>query len=155
MASTKLNEFSSRSHAIIQLSLEIEVQSNERVTTLLSPKLYMVDLAGSERASTAESKGIRLKEGASINKSLLSLGNCITVLSASGSLKPLLYPLTLRLPFFHLGIDKATRHVPYRDSKLTRLLKESLGGNAKTLLIACVTPAFKFVEETINTLKYA
>lgn len=55
----------------------------------------------------------------------------------------------------NLGIERSKQHVPYRDSKLTRLLKESLGGNAKTLFIACVTPAFKFVEETINTLKYA
>lgn len=82
MASTKLNEFSSRSHAIIQLSMEIESESNARVTTFFTPKLYMVDLAGSERASATESKGIRLKEGGNINKSLLSLGNCITVLSA-------------------------------------------------------------------------
>ncbi|KAL4454190.1 hypothetical protein ABPG74_012147 [Tetrahymena malaccensis] len=135
MASTKLNQFSSRSHAIIQLSIEIELCNDGQKTTFLTPKLYMVDLAGSERAAATESKGIRFKEGANINKSLLSLGNCITVLSSQG--------------------EKGKKHVPYRDSKLTRLLKESLGGNAKTLFIACVTPAFKFVEETINTLKYA
>jgi len=66
------------------LSLEIEIANNGKVTTFLTPKLYLVDLAGSERASSAESKGVRLKEGSNINKSLLSLGNCITVLSSAG-----------------------------------------------------------------------
>ncbi|EGR34845.1 kinesin family protein, putative [Ichthyophthirius multifiliis] len=133
MASTKMNEFSSRSHAIIQLQLEIEkdMSSNKGFKNYFSPKLYLVDLAGSEKAF--ENKGNRLKEGSNINKSLLSLGNCINIL-AEGNKK---------------------LHIPYRDSKLTRLLKESLGGNAKTLIIACITPAFKYIEETINTLKYA
>ena len=94
----------------------------------------MIDLAGSERAATTENKGQRMIEGANINRSLLSLGNCINILSDKG---------------------KAGSFVPYRDSKLTRLLKDSLGGNTKTLMIACVNPSYIAYEETINTLKYA
>ena len=94
----------------------------------------MIDLAGSERAATTENKGQRMIEGANINRSLLSLGNCINILSDKG---------------------KAGSFVSYRDSKLTRLLKDSLGGNTKTLMIACVNPSYIAYEETINTLKYA
>jgi kinesin family member 18/19 len=94
----------------------------------------MIDLAGSERASTTENKGQRMIEGANINKSLLALGNCINTLSDK---------------------SKAGSFVPYRDSKLTRLLKDSLGGNTKTLMIACVSPSYIAYEETVNTLKYA
>ena len=93
----------------------------------------MIDLAGSERAATTENKGQRMIEGANINRSLLSLGNCINILSDKG---------------------KAGSFVPYRDSKLTRLLKDSLGGNTKTLMIACINPSYIAYEETINTLKY-
>lgn len=94
----------------------------------------MVDLAGSERAAVTENKGIRLVEGANINKSLLSLGNCINILADT---------------------SKKGAFVPYRDSKLTRYLKDSLGGNTKTCMIACVSPAFVSLDETLNTLKYA
>ncbi len=137
----------------------------------------MVDLAGSEKAF--ENKGNRLKEGSNINKSLLSLGNCINILAGMYFLFFIyicimyifflyiyicmcmyifflfvLIFFTYMFFFFFLDGNKKA-HIPYRDSKLTRLLKESLGGNTKTLIIACITPAFKYIEETINTLKYA
>ena len=94
----------------------------------------MIDLAGSERAAATENRGQRMIEGANINRSLLALGNCINILSDR---------------------TKAGSFVPYRDSKLTRLLKDSLGGNTKTIMIACVSPSYLAYEETVNTLKYA
>lgn len=94
----------------------------------------LVDLAGSERAAVTENRGIRMREGANINRSLLALGNCINLLADQG---------------------RARTFVPYRDSKLTRLLKDSLGGNTCSYMIACVAPAFDCYEETTNTLKYA
>lgn len=91
----------------------------------------MIDLAGSERAASTKCMGLRFKEGANINKSLLALGNCINKL-ADGS-----------------------KHVPYRDSNLTRILKDSLGGNCQTLMIANISPSSLTYEDTYNTLKYA
>jgi kinesin family member 18/19 len=91
----------------------------------------MVDLAGNERTSQNETK--RFVEGVSINKSLLTLGKCINILSE----------------------QKKAAFIPYRDSKLTRILKEALGGNSKTVMIACVSSSAKFYEETLNTLKYS
>ncbi|CAK56031.1 unnamed protein product (macronuclear) [Paramecium tetraurelia] len=126
MAATNANQFSSRSHAIIQLFV---------VNQQYQCKLSLVDLAGSEKANVNEgSKGIRQMEGANINKSLLALGNCINMLACDQSMK---------------------KFVPYRDSKLTRLLKDSLGGNTKTLMIGCVKQIVQCHEESINTLKYA
>jgi kinesin family protein 18/19 len=99
-------------------------------------KLSLIDLAGSERASKTNNRGIRMIEGANINRSLLALGNCINALH-----------------------DNATRnkdnYIPYRDSKLTRLLKDSLGGNCRTVMIANVGGGSSSFEETHNTLKYA
>lgn len=127
---TNVNQESSRSHAIIQISIQRKlVEKNGEIRTA---KLYLIDLAGSERASQTQNKGIRFKEGANINKSLLALGNCINALSSA----------------------KAT-HVPFRDSKLTRILKESLGGNCCTLMIATLSSIPSCFEETYNTLKYA
>lgn len=97
-------------------------------------KFHFVDLAGSERIKRTNVKGKGLKEGININKGLLVLGNVISALASSKKQKP---------------------HVPYRDSKLTRLLKGSLGGRHKTLMIACVSPSSSNVEETLNTLRYA
>ena len=94
----------------------------------------MIDLAGSERAAKTDNKGQRLTEGANINRSLLALGNCINALADK---------------------TKKASHVPYRDSKLTRLLKDSLGGNCLTAMISNVSPAHDQFEETLNTLKYA
>lgn len=129
MGATGQNQFSSRSHAIIQINMEQKNKFKEETTI---SKLLLVDLAGSERGGLE--KGIRREEGANINKSLLALGNCINLLS-----------------------DRTKRgsFVPYRDSKLTRLLKDSLGGNISTVMIACVSPAGTAYDETINTLKYA
>ncbi|VAI30727.1 unnamed protein product [Triticum turgidum subsp. durum] len=102
----------------------------------LCAKLHLVDLAGSERAKRTGSDGLRFKEGVHINRGLLALGN---VISALGDEKK----------------RKEGAHVPYRDSKLTRLLQDSLGGNSKTVMIACISPADINAEETLNTLKYA
>eukprot|EP00826_Nyctotherus_ovalis_P065832 TRINITY_DN9691_c0_g3_i2.p1 TRINITY_DN9691_c0_g3~~TRINITY_DN9691_c0_g3_i2.p1 ORF type:complete len:818 (-),score=217.45 TRINITY_DN9691_c0_g3_i2:41-2494(-) len=126
---TSANQFSSRSHAILQLSLE-----RRRSAAHTFSKLSLIDLAGSERAARAHSRGLRHVEGARINCSLLALGECIKVLSDR---------------------RKVGAFVPYRNSKLTRLLKESLGGNTKTVMVACVSPVLSCYEETINTLKYA
>ncbi|XP_050431645.1 kinesin-like protein KIF18A isoform X2 [Adelges cooleyi] len=123
---TDANAESSRSHALFQVYIQMTFKHTDQVKMA---KLSMVDLAGSERASS--NKGMRFKEGSNINKSLLALGNCINNLS------------------------DGLRHIPYRDSKLTRLLKDSLGGNCKTLMISCVSPALSSYEDTHNTLKYA
>jgi len=135
MAETSTNQFSSRSHAILQISVESSGKNVKGVSEILTSKLSLVDLAGSERASNTENKGLRMLEGGKINKSLLALGNCINILSDK--------------------TKAATCFVPYRDSKLTRLLKDSLGGNTKTIMIACVAPGGNCFEETVNTLKYA
>jgi kinesin family protein 4/21/27 len=96
-------------------------------------KFHFVDLAGSERAKRTGATGSTLKEGISINKGLLALGNVIAALTEEGK----------------------KNHVPYRDSKLTRILQDSLGGNSRTSMIACVSPAEVNFEETLNSLKYA
>ncbi|OIW04314.1 hypothetical protein TanjilG_32506 [Lupinus angustifolius] len=129
--STNMNSQSSRSHAIFTITME---QKNG--DDVLCAKLHLVDLAGSERAKRTGADGMRLKEGIHINKGLLALGN---VISALGDERK----------------RKEGGHVPYRDSKLTRLLQDSLGGNSKTMMIACVSPADTNAEETLNTLKYA
>ena len=101
-------------------------------------KLSLVDLAGSERASNSNNRGMRMIEGAKINQSLLVLGNCIQILSENND-------KSLKNPLF----------VPYRGSKLTRLLKDSLGGNCRTVMIANVSPSVNSFEDTYNTLAYA
>ncbi|XP_022849582.1 kinesin-like protein KIN-4C isoform X1 [Olea europaea var. sylvestris] len=140
-ASTNMNSQSSRSHAIFTISMEQKRTTSSSVgddvgDDILTAKLHLVDLAGSERAKRTGADGTRLREGIHINKGLLALGNVISA----------------------LGDDKKRKeggHVPYRDSKLTRLLQDSLGGNSKTVMIACVSPADVNAEETLNTLKYA
>ncbi len=99
-------------------------------------KLSLIDLAGSERASRTNNRGMRMIEGANINKSLLALGNCINALHENHT-------------------SGKSNYVPYRDSKLTRLLKDSLGGNCQTVMIANIGPSIKHFEDTHNTLKYA
>ena len=153
--STLMNAHSSRSHAIFTLFLEqrqtildsscLNDQNNDdgsislsnvgsNCTEVRSSKFHFVDLAGSERAKKTGAVGQRLKEGININVGLLALGN---VISALGDPK------------------KRGQHVPYRDSILTRMLQDSLGGNSKTLMIACVSPADTNFSETLSTLKYA
>ncbi|XP_038210713.1 kinesin-like protein KIF18A isoform X1 [Zerene cesonia] len=125
---TDANAESSRSHAVFQVYVKMRYKTSSQLRIV---KLSMIDLAGSERASATGCIGERFKEGANINKSLLSLGNCINKLADGSS------------------------YIPYRDSKLTRLLKDSLGGNCKTVMIANVSPSSLSYEDTYNTLKYA
>jgi kinesin family protein 18/19 len=132
MAATGQNQFSSRSHAILQILIDQRSKIKDIKEEYLVSKFLLVDLAGSERGGLE--KGMRTHEGKNINKSLLSLGNCINILSDK---------------------SKKGAFVPYRDSKLTRLLKDSLGGNIMTVMIACVSPAAISYDETVNTLKYA
>lgn len=129
---TAANQVSSRSHAVLQVTVEQAERTAHVTGNLRIGKLSMVDLAGSERASKTENRGDRLKEGANINRSLLALGNCITALA-----------------------EGRRSHVPFRDSKMTRLLKDSLGGNCRTVMIANISPSHRTYEETVNTLKYA
>ncbi|XP_014391569.1 PREDICTED: kinesin-like protein KIF19 isoform X2 [Myotis brandtii] len=130
---TAANRASSRSHAVLQVS----VRQRSRVKNILQEvrqgRLFMIDLAGSERASQTQNRGQRMKEGAHINRSLLALGNCINALSDRSS----------------------NKYINYRDSKLTRLLKDSLGGNSRTVMIAHISPASSAFEESRNTLTYA
>ena len=125
---TDANEESSRSHAVFQVYINITTKLDGQMRQV---KLSMIDLAGSERASATGSKGPRFKEGANINKSLLALGNCIN------------------------NLADGAKHITYRDSKLTRLLKDSLGGNCQTIMIANIAPSRVSYEDTYNTLRYA
>uniref|UniRef100_A0A8C3JM18 Kinesin family member 4A n=1 Tax=Calidris pygmaea TaxID=425635 RepID=A0A8C3JM18_9CHAR len=132
VASTAMNSQSSRSHAIFTICID-QKKKNDKNTSFHS-KLHLVDLAGSERQKKTKAEGDRLKEGININRGLLCLGNVISALGDE---------------------NKKGGFVPYRDSKLTRLLQDSLGGNSHTLMIACVSPADSNLEETLNTLRYA
>ncbi|XP_077330469.1 chromosome-associated kinesin KIF4A [Lithobates pipiens] len=132
VASTAMNSQSSRSHAIFTISID-QKKIDDKNNSFRS-KLHLVDLAGSERQKKTKAEGDRLKEGISINRGLLCLGNVISALGDE---------------------SKRGGFVPYRDSKLTRLLQDSLGGNSHTLMIACVSPADSNMEETLNTLRYA
>ncbi|XP_043071949.1 chromosome-associated kinesin KIF4 [Drosophila grimshawi] len=131
VASTAMNESSSRSHAIFTLSVVAKQKTGQK--SVIKSKFHLVDLAGSERCAKTMTSGDRFKEGVNINKGLLALGNVINV----------------------LGSGESAAYVPYRQSKLTRWLQESLGGNSITLMIACVSPADYNVAETISTLQYA
>jgi len=154
-ASTNMNDQSSRSHAIFTIYVQQQRQARsenpfglndddddkENATVsatgdleTLSAKFHFVDLAGSERLKRTGATGDRAKEGISINCGLLALGNVISALG---------------------DVARKASHVPYRDSKLTRLLQDSLGGNSRTLMIACVSPSDRDFMETLNTLKYA
>ncbi|XP_064175327.1 kinesin-like protein KIF21A isoform X2 [Anguilla rostrata] len=150
-ASTQMNVQSSRSHAIFTIHLcqvrvcapDSEDQKDNRMANgssemnefeTLTAKFHFVDLAGSERLKRTGATGDRAKEGISINCGLLALGNVISALGDR---------------------SKRATHVPYRDSKLTRLLQDSLGGNSQTMMIACISPSDRDFMETLNTLKYA
>ncbi|KAJ5121447.1 uncharacterized protein N7515_009408 [Penicillium bovifimosum] len=138
-ASTKMNDTSSRSHAVFTITLkQIHHDLSTDETTERTARIRLVDLAGSERAKSTEATGARLREGANINKSLTTLGRVIAALAD---------PKKIR------GPRKGKELVPYRDSILTWLLKDSLGGNSKTAMIACIAPAD--YEETLSTLRYA
>ncbi|EGD74148.1 cenpe protein [Salpingoeca rosetta] len=147
--STRMNDRSSRSHTIFRIVVESrectpassessgeqDRQSMDGNGAVRVAHLNLVDLAGSERVSLTGAEGQRLKEGAHINKSLLTLGTVIAKLSD--------------------GVTSETGHIPYRDSKLTRILQNSLGGNARTAIICTITPASLHVDESISTLKFA
>lgn len=132
VGATKMNQDSSRSHSIFTVYLEVEEKVDANNSKIKAGKLNLVDLAGSERQSKTEATGQRLKEATKINLSLSALGNVIAAL-----------------------VSGKAKHIPYRDSKLTRLLEDSLGGNTKTLMIAAISPADDNYEETLGTLKYA
>ncbi|KAH7251714.1 kinesin [Fusarium tricinctum] len=138
VASTKMNDTSSRSHAVFTIMLkQIHHDMETDETTERSSRIRLVDLAGSERAKATEATGARLREGSNINKSLTTLGRVIAALADSKSSRG----------------GKRRDVVPYRDSILTWLLKDSLGGNSKTAMIACIAPSD--YEETLSTLRYA
>lgn len=132
VGATNMNEHSSRSHAIFIITIECSKPGADGENHIRVGKLNMVDLAGSERQTKTGATGERLKEATKINLSLSALGNVISAL-----------------------VDGKSTHVPYRDSKLTRLLQDSLGGNARTVMVANIGPASYNFEETITTLRYA
>ncbi|XP_075703460.1 kinesin-like protein KIF1C [Rhinoderma darwinii] len=138
VAATNMNETSSRSHAVF--TIVFTQKRHDEMTNLDTEKvskISLVDLAGSERADSSGAKGTRLKEGANINKSLTTLGKVISALAEMQSKK------------------KKSDFIPYRDSALTWLLKENLGGNSRTAMIAALSPADINYEETLSTLRYA
>ena len=143
---TKMNAVSSRSHAIFTIIIEQTLLSNEarekHKGRYASAKFHLVDLAGSERNKKTKATGSRFQESININSGLLALGNVIAALSGDDANRG-------------GGMSLTKTHVPYRDSKLTRLLQDSLGGNSKTCVVACVSPVDTNFEETLNTLKYA
>ncbi|KAM6079807.1 LOW QUALITY PROTEIN: kinesin-like protein KIF19 [Theristicus caerulescens] len=132
---TAANKTSSRSHAVLQVTVTQKSRRKAIGKEVPIGKLFMVDLAGSERAAQTQNRGKRMKEGAHINHSLLALGNCINALSEKGG--------------------SWAQFVNFRDSKLTRLLKDSLGGNSRTVMIAHMSPASTSFEESRMTLIYA
>eukprot|EP01138_Halocafeteria_seosinensis_P006256 gb/GECG01006397.1/.p1 GENE.gb/GECG01006397.1/~~gb/GECG01006397.1/.p1 ORF type:complete len:893 (+),score=173.61 gb/GECG01006397.1/:1-2679(+) len=132
VGSTLMNQFSSRSHSIFSIVIEVGAKREDGSDHITRGKLNLVDLAGSERPSKTGATGARMKEGIKINLSLTALGNVISALVAGKH-----------------------KHIPYRDSKLTRLLQDSLGGNTKTVMLAAVGPADYNYDETLSTLRYA
>ena len=130
---THANATSSRSHAVLQINVIQSPRTADVIEERTMATLSIIDLAGSERASATKNMGKRMIEGANINKSLLALGNCINALCEA----------------------RGRAHIPYRNSKLTRLLKFSLGGNCRTVMIVCVAPTSRHLEDTGNTLAYA
>ncbi|CAH2094380.1 unnamed protein product [Euphydryas editha] len=129
--STAMNQASSRSHAVFTIVIAKESKTDKNIAT--TSKFHLVDLAGSERIKKTKASGERLKEGVKINQGLLALGNVISA----------------------LGDGTNRSFISYRDSKLTRLLQDSLGGNSLTLMVACVSPADYNLDETVSTLRYA
>eukprot|EP00057_Strongylocentrotus_purpuratus_P006404 XP_011660878.1 PREDICTED: kinesin-like protein KIF16B [Strongylocentrotus purpuratus] len=161
-AATHMHELSSRSHAIFTITF-IQAKMSHGMPSEIVSKINLVDLAGSERASINSSKD-RLQEGANINKSLVTLGNCIQALgeeildsaAASSLTAASMESLSMSEDWDALsGPRRRTNYVPYRNSILTWLLKDSLGGNSKTIMIATISPASIHYNETMSTLRYA
>lgn len=134
VAATKMNDTSSRSHTVFKVKIESRVAVEDSDGAVRVAALNLVDLAGSERVANTGAHGDRLKEAGHINTSLLTLGSVIGKLSE--------------------GV-KDSIHIPYRDSKLTRILQNSLGGNTRSAVICAMTPATQHVEETLSSLKFA
>uniref|UniRef100_A0A8C5AJQ4 plus-end-directed kinesin ATPase n=1 Tax=Gadus morhua TaxID=8049 RepID=A0A8C5AJQ4_GADMO len=138
VAATNMNESSSRSHAVFNIIFTQKRRDADTDNTSEKvSKISLVDLAGSERADSTGAKGTRLKEGANINKSLTTLGKVISALAENKKKK------------------KVENHIPYRDSVLTWLLRENLGGNSRTAMVAALSPADINYDETLSTLRYA
>ncbi|GLI62469.1 hypothetical protein VaNZ11_005099 [Volvox africanus] len=137
VAASKMNERSNRSHTVSRMVLESRHAGSENTATtpVIVSNLVLVDLAGSESVAKTGAEGDRLKESSCINKSLLALGEVVFKLSE--------------------GAQAAGSHIPYRDSKLTRILKPSLGGNSKTMIICTINPAARHTEESHRTLRFA
>ncbi|KAM8960578.1 kinesin-like protein KIF27 [Pelodytes ibericus] len=138
-STTQMNEHSSRSHAIFTINICQQTAQNSdndctKSIQMITSKFHFVDLAGSERVTKTGNTGERFKESIQINSGLLALGN---VISALGDPK------------------RKSAHIPYRDAKITRILKDSLGGNAKTVMITCISPSSSDFDESLNSLKYA
>ncbi|KAG9486815.1 hypothetical protein GDO78_006945 [Eleutherodactylus coqui] len=141
-SATQMNERSSRSHAIFTMSICQQRDANngdtengsKRAVQMISSKFHFVDLAGSERVTKTGNTGERFKESIQINSGLLALGNVISALADP---------------------KRKNTHVPYRDAKITRILKDSLGGNAKTVMITCISPSASDFDESLNSLKYS
>ncbi|KAJ3323203.1 kinesin-like protein Klp8, partial [Blyttiomyces sp. JEL0837] len=180
VAATNMNETSSRSHAVFTINLtqtrteaDPRNPSGDLIKTQRSSRISLVDLAGSERADATGATGVRLKEGANINKSLTTLGKVISALadaggivsggggsekgagSGQGSPASLTGSLARKGSSRKLKGDGPTVFIPYRDSVLTWLLKDSLGGNSKTVMMAAISPADINYDETLSTLRYA
>lgn len=136
IGSTQMNATSSRAHTIITIEFKQVIFEEGRKTEKFSV-INLVDLAGSEKAGQTGATGDRLKEGCAINKSLTVLGQCISILADKAN-----------------GKQKGTV-VPYRDSALTRILQNALGGNSKTIMVCALSPASMNYEETLGTLRYA
>ena len=135
-----MNDYSSRSHTIFQVILNQNVISPQNSKIRMQGKMSFVDLAGSEKWRSHQLSKFtseRIRELTSINKSLSTLGKCVAALIRSG------------------GSAAGAAHIPYRDSKLTRLLQDSLGGNAKTLFIVTISPSISCMDETTSTLQFA
>ena len=136
VASHNLNHASSRSHAIF--TIIVDITDNSNVDNTVQSKMQLVDLAGSERSSQTGNTGLAAKEAIDINKSLFTLRQVITSLAEGSKTK-----------------KSVAAHIPYRDSKLTSLLKQSLGGNSYSLMIACLSPSDAYADENVSTLNYA
>ena len=132
VGSTNMNKNSSRSHAVFTIYVQLKEMDGGK-KKVKNSELHIVDLAGSERSDKTGATGSRLKEGSNINKSLTYLGIVIEKLSSA----------------------KSKTHIPYRNSELTYLLSESLGGNSKTIMIAALSPAERNFDETLSTLRFA
>ena len=135
VAATEMNAHSSRSHCVFQIQINMKVVQEDKSGIgeeyIRQGRLYLVDLAGSENVGRSGAQNARAREAGNINQSLLALGRVIT------------------------GLVEASPHIPYRESKLTRLLQDSLGGSTKTSIIATISPSSCSQEETLSTLDYA